>query len=228
MLRDGARTIARRNSRLPRINFQNVLSAASAVASCCVVVSPVEHTRVVTLRGAIFISGVLVCVAGAALAQSAPGTRIGQPQALSPWDASTPQAPANRPAVDPFQTFPATPGITVNGVTFFPGVTAGAFYDDNVFATNGNRQGSWGEVVRPELAVRTQGSNYAVEAGAYAERIWYNRFGSEDQTNAGAAIASTVMPDPDTQLVGKLRYVRAHEARGSGESLFSTFDKPVA
>lgn len=160
--------------------------------------------------------------------------RPSPPQAVEGWAPTTPQpvqstpqaAPQTVPA-DPWQPFPRSPGIVAGNFILYPSLTAGAFYDDNVFATNSNRQGSWGEVVRPALGLRTAGSNYAIEAAGYVEKEWYNRFSSEDQINAGIGLSALVMPDPDTQLIGKLRYTRAHEARGSGESLISTFDRPV-
>jgi hypothetical protein len=160
-----------------------------------------------------------------------PGERPTPPQAVEGWTPSTPQAlgqPQTQPAVNPWQSFtPVTPGITVGQVTVLPSVTAGAFYDDNVFATHDNRQGSWGAVVRPELGLRTAGQNYALAMQGFVEDQTYSRFSSEDQINGAVGFSGLVMPDPDTQLVGKLRYTRAHEARGSGESLISTFDKPV-
>lgn len=124
---------------------------------------------------------------------------------------------------------PVTPGITVGQLTVLPSVTAAGFYDDNVFATHSSRQGSWGGLVRPELGLRTAGQNYSVEANGYVEEKGYARFSSENQLNAAAGLGATVMPDNDTQLIGKLRYVHAHEDRGGGESeIFGGFDRPVA
>lgn len=163
----------------------------------------------------------------AAFAQS-PTQRPMPPQAVEGWAPTTPQSATTKPAADPWQQFnPVTPGIQVGAVTVLPSVTAAAFYDDNVFASSANRQGSWGGIVRPELALVTAGSNYTLETRGYVERKWYSRFSGEDQTNGGVGIASTVMPDPDTQLVGKVRYLRSHEDRGGGESQINAFDQPV-
>jgi hypothetical protein len=144
-------------------------------------------------------------------------------------------APENQQRVDPWRSFaPVTPGFTAGSVTFYPSVTGGVFYDDNVFATHDNRQASWAGFVRPELGVRATGPNYAVEAKGFVESRWYSRFSSEDQVNGAAALAATIMPDKDTQVILKAGYARAHEERGTGESIvinntpvFTGFDRPV-
>ncbi|HZP78224.1 MAG TPA: outer membrane beta-barrel protein [Pseudolabrys sp.] len=119
-------------------------------------------------------------------------------------------------------------GFTAGAWQIFPQVTAGAFYDDNVFATNSNRQSDWGYLVRPEIGARTQGSNYVFTTQGFVEDRQYTRFKSEDQVNGAVGAATVVQPDNDTQVVGRLRYVHGHEDRGTGESVFGTFDKPVA
>jgi hypothetical protein len=177
--------------------------------------------------GAAFLVSAVVIVSGSASAQTY-GQRPSPPQAVEGWAPTTPRVSQQTSQADPWQSFsPVTPGVTAGQFTVYPSVTAGAFYDDNVFASHSNRQGSWGGLVRPELGLRTAGQSYAVEARGFVEKRWYSRFSGEDQTNAAVGLASTVMPDPDTQLVGKLRYVRAHEDRGSGESELTSFDKPV-
>ena len=171
-------------------------------------------------------------------AQEAPGSRLAPPNALQGgFSPTAPQSavaqpatsqPGTTPTLDPWRSFtPVSPGVTTGNVTFLPSVTAGAFFDDNVFATHSNRQGSWGALVRPELGVRSSGPNYATEARGFIEQRWYDRFSSEDQLDGAAAVATTLMPDPDTQIVLKTGYARAHEARGTGESSFIGFDRPV-
>ncbi len=111
---------------------------------------------------------------------------------------------------------------------FFPSVTGAAFYDDNVFAANRNKQGSMGYIVRPEIGFQFNNTgNATVNGGAYVEQRWYDRFSSEDQTNAGAVIGGTNNIDKDTQLVGRAQYIHAHEDRGSVESQFQQFQSPI-
>ena len=178
-------------------------------------------------RGAAFFVIAILLACGTASAQTY-GQRPSPPQAVEGWTA--PQLQQARQTVDPWQQFaPVTPGLTVGQFRLYPSVTAGAFYDDNVFATNSNRRGSWGGLVRPELGLTAAGQNYALEARGFVEERWYSRFSSENQMNGAVGLAATVMPDPDTQLVGKARYLHAHEDRGAGESeVFTGFDNPVA
>jgi hypothetical protein len=180
-------------------------------------------------RVAAFLVSAILLVSSPAAAET-PGQRPTPPQAVEGWTPTTPQvSQQSRYAVDPWQSIqPVTPGITSGQWTWLPSVTAATFYDDNVFATHSNRQGSWGGLVRPELGVRTSGQNYAIQANGFVEGRGYSRFSSEDQVNGAVGLGALVMPDPDTQLVGKARYIRAHEDRGAGESeIFQGFDKPV-
>lgn len=173
--------------------------------------------------------GALLCVGGPVLAQGVPGERPQPPQAVQGWTPTTPQSAQQAPAqkADPWQLYPASPGLTYGNFTVYPQVTGAGFYDDNVFATHSNRKASWGGLVRPELGVFTAGDNYAVQALGAVENRWYTDFSSENQLNAATALAATVMPDPDTQIIAKGGYVRAHEARGTGESTFTGFDRPI-
>ena len=170
-------------------------------------------------------------VASAPAWGQAPNERVQPPQAVQGWAPSTAQSAQQtqptRGATDQFTIYPASPGLTYGNWTVYPQVTGAGFYDDNVFATHSNRQGTWGELVRPELGVATAGQNYALQWQGALEQRWYDRFSSENQLNAATALGFTWMPDPNTQIIAKGGYVRAHEARGSGESSFTGFDRPV-
>ena len=129
--------------------------------------------------------------------------------------------------VVPYQDAPR--GIPAGNVIIYPSLTGATFFDDNVFARSTNRQGDWAFVVRPELAVRSNNwQNAQMLAQAFLEKRWYSRFTSEDQVNAGAAIGGTVQPDADTQLVGRVVWLHAHEDRGTSDNINNTFIKPVA
>jgi hypothetical protein len=139
-----------------------------------------------------------------------------------------PSSPGSEAPATPAESQPV--GIKNGAVTVYPAITAAAFYDDNVFATNANRQADWAFVVRPELGFLERGANHAIEAHAAVEGRKYSRFSSEDQVNGAASLGGTFMLDKDTQLQAKASYLRAHEDRGSSESalLGAAFDKPVA
>jgi hypothetical protein len=137
------------------------------------------------------------------IAPSAPSQPAGSQAAQSTWPSSTPQAP----------------GTPWGGGTLFTGITAGTFFDDNVFATNSNRQSDWAFFARPEAQWVTQGQNYSFAADGWLEGRDYARFSSEDQINGGAGANFTTMPDNDTQIVGGARYIHEHLDRGSSETV---------
>ncbi len=157
------------------------------------------------------------------IAPSAPSQPIGNQSAQPAWPSSTPQPP----------------GKPLAGGTLFTGVTAGTFFDDNVFATNANRQSDWAFFARPEAQWVQQGRNYTISTDGWLEGRGYAQFSSEDQINGGAGASFTVMPDNDTQIVGGARYIHEHLDRGASETvvtipglgseLLSTqFARPVA
>jgi len=130
--------------------------------------------------------------------------------------------------MDPWRSFaPVSPGVVAGPWVLFPAITAGAFYDDNVFAGHNTRLSDWAGFVRPELGLRTGGQNYTIEGKGFLEDRWYRRYSSENQLNGGAAAAATIMPDNDTQVVLKGGYLRGHEDRGTGESVVTTVSGPV-
>jgi len=163
-----------------------------------------------------------------------PGERLGAPQPFEQWAPTSPRtsdAPARRTQepVDPWRPYYTAPtGIAAGPVTLYPSITAGAVYDDNVFATNANRRSDWFGLVRPELGWRSAGVNSTMVGQAFVEGREYSRFNSESQVNAGVANVLTVMPNPDTQIIGRIRYLHSHEERGGGESVLTAFARPVA
>lgn len=160
----------------------------------------------------------------AATARGNPGVDIDTTLYPRPLAATVTQAPTlytQQPAAGPAP-------INAGNILIIPMLTGGAFYDDNVFARNSNRQADWAGFVRPELAWRTNNwANLQAGGSAFVEKRWYNRFTSEDQVNAGATVGGELRPDADTQLVGRLNYLHAHEDRGASDSITATFDKPL-
>jgi hypothetical protein len=172
----------------------------------------------------------MVCCAGEALAQSDQGSllapTIGSWQQAQPATRHTSAPPG---AIDMWQAPQTqTAGLQAGAFTIFPSVTAGILYDDNVFAASTNRQSDWAYIVRPELIVRSEGTQHAVEANALVAAREYSSFKSENQTDAAAGVRSTFLLDPDTRLRSRLQYIYAHEERGVAESVFQRFDRPVA
>ena len=151
-------------------------------------------------------------------------------RSLSPTIAEQPVSqPAAVPvpgqSVGPYQPL----GFPTERVIWYPSVTGAAFYDDNVFARHTNRQGDWAGVVRPELAWRGNNlPNVETAGSAFIEQRWYNRFNSEDQFNAGAAMGSTVRAGENTQFITRFQWLHGHEDRGTSDSINTTFLRPLS
>lgn len=124
---------------------------------------------------------------------------------------------------------PAPPQpLTLGIFNINAGGTFGTFFDDNVFALSANRRSDIAFFARPEISASAQGDGYGIQAAGFLEGRKYRRYDSEDQLNAGASFAAVVQPDADTQIRAKAQYLRGHEDRGTGDSVFLTLDRPVA
>jgi hypothetical protein len=155
--------------------------------------------------------------------------------ALSSPRQSPNQAPATpaQPASDQTTStaapwYPQSPGMPVAGGTLYSGVTAGAYYDDNVFATNSNPMSDWAVFARPEFGWVTKGQNSTFAVDGFIEGRDYARFSSEDQINGSVGAGFTVMPDNNTQIIASARYIHEHLDRGSSETVITTPGQPEA
>lgn len=184
--------------------------------------------------GRAFLFLALTLSANTAFAQSVvPPTAAATPQqnnaiysTVYPRGPTTPVLPtqtdqAARPVADQIG-YPSAYAI------WYPSVTGATFFDDNVFARHNNRQGDLAGVVRPELAWRTINTpNFEAVGSAFVERRVYDRFSSEDQTNAGAAWGATIRPGENTQVVTRLAYLHSHEDRGTSDQINNVFQRPL-
>jgi hypothetical protein len=123
---------------------------------------------------------------------------------------------------------PAAPlGVEVANGRLIPMVTAGVFYDDNVFARPTARLSDTAWFVRPEILWLSTNPRGQVAAGAFVEAREYRRFHTEDQVNGAAYIGGSHLIDDNTQIVGRAAYTRAHEDRGVSESSLTEFRRPL-
>jgi len=151
-------------------------------------------------------------------------------RALSPTVAEQPVSQPAAIAVPGQSAGPYQPlGFPTERITWYPSVTGATFFDDNVFARHTNRQGDWAGVVRPELAWRSRNlPDVDVVGSSFIEQRWYDRFTSEDQLNAGAAMGTTVRAGENTQFITRMSYLHGHEDRGTSDSINTTFLRPLA
>ncbi|MDB5641437.1 MAG: hypothetical protein JWN07_754 [Hyphomicrobiales bacterium] len=118
-------------------------------------------------------------------------------------------------------------GWKVGDVVVAPSITGGWIYDTNIFATRTNRQSDQILLLRPEMSLRSTGASHDVTASAFIESRRNVRFSSEDQINGGVGVGGTFNVNANTQVQGRAQYLRGHETRGAGESVFATTDKPT-
>jgi len=128
-----------------------------------------------------------------------PASGRNRPRRWKDWGRRRRKAtPASQPGtqtVDPWQSFaPVTPGIVAGQFTYYPSVTAGAFYDDNVFASSSKRQGAWGRH-RAAGDRREDGRARITRSRrpALSKAASIRASSSENQINGAAGIAATAM-----------------------------------
>jgi hypothetical protein len=176
--------------------------------------------------GALLVVSFAILSAGPIQAQTT-GERTTPPRAVDIWQPSAPQSVSTEAAPGTAKGQPGPTGFQAGPIRIYPSITAGTFFDDNVFANSVNRRSDWAFFARPEVAVFERGPNHAIEGHAFVEGRDYSKFSTENQVNGGASLGGTFMVDPDTQVQGRASYIRGHEERGVSESAFGTFDKPV-
>jgi len=159
--------------------------------------------------------------------ESAQSLPLNSPRQSPNQQPAAPAQPASNQPAAPASASPQTIGMPWAGGTLYRSVTAGTYYDDNVFATNSDRMSDWAVFARPELGWVTQGQNYSFAADGFLEGLAHAKFSSEDQINGSAGAGFTFMPDNTTQIVGSARYIHEHLDRGSSETVITTPGEPA-
>jgi hypothetical protein len=119
-------------------------------------------------------------------------------------------------------------GVPVGSFMFFPTLTAGVEYTDNVF----NVPEGFGEVedfifsLTPAAKLKSNFSRHALNFTAEAISLFYNDFGSEDRTDWGVGADGRIDIARGTDIAGEIHYRDAHEARASEDLILIA--EPVA
>jgi hypothetical protein len=112
----------------------------------------------------------------------------------------------NRPEVDPL-------GIRMGGFLFFPQLGLGAKYDDNVFAQEADEIDDTIYLVQPELALRSNWNNHALNFVAGAEAGYYNENDSENYVDTFVGSDLRLDVSRDSYLTAAVKYSMLHEGR---------------
>lgn len=117
-------------------------------------------------------------------------------------------------------------GVRAGGFNILPRIEAGTTYDSNVFATQNNTEHDFIFLVRPQVAVRSDWNNHALNLTAQADVARFREFkrlNYEDyQLNANGRLDIT----RSTALSGELFHRRNHESPGDPDVLFSV-NEPI-
>ncbi len=127
-------------------------------------------------------------------------------QSIAPED--TPVKTRQRPGYDPV-------GIRFHSWMFYPQVTAGAFYNSNVFASNINKQSDFIGEFQPSIKATSLWDRHQLNFDAYSRSLEYSRFSGLDQTDASVRMSGRIDVRHDIAILFKLRAAYLHEEVGS-------------
>jgi len=181
--------------------------------------------------GACFSAAVLLAVSASSLAQAQAISPL-TPPASPPWNAERVFEPvpyaqlwSHYPGekIDPEDTPVSTrqwPGYEPHGIRdhtwmFYPSVTAGGFFDSNVFASNGDEKSDIAGVINPALRVERLSERNPLTFDTYVKSTKYSHFSSLDQTDARARLKGSLYLRESDTLLYNFQAAYLHEAVGS-------------
>jgi hypothetical protein len=115
-----------------------------------------------------------------------------------------------RPELDPL-------GVRMGSFLFFPQLGVAARYDDNLYSTETDEIDDTITVVDPEIQLRSDWNNHALNFVAGAEAGYYSENDSEDYINYFAGADTSLDFTRSSRLEASAIYSILHEDRGSPE-----------
>jgi hypothetical protein len=116
-----------------------------------------------------------------------------------------------KPELDPL-------GVRAGGFLIFPKIEVGTTYDDNVFATENNKQGDFIFQVLPTITAQSDFSRHQLRFSAGADVGRYADQTSENYIDYFATGAGRYDITGDASLLANLSYRQLHEDRGDPDS----------
>lgn len=118
-------------------------------------------------------------------------------------------------------------GIVRDGIYYYPSVAAGVMVDSNVFASNDAPTDDLALLITPALLIRSDGAIGLHELQLSAKHYQFDRFDSEDRTEARARLTSSRPISSDVKFDSAFEAARRFEQRG--DSLTATDSRrPIA
>jgi hypothetical protein len=106
-------------------------------------------------------------------------------------------------------------GIRSGSWMFNPSLTAGTFYDSNVFASNTAPRSDIAAVIEPTLRAHSLWGRHGVDLKLDAQSTTYNQFSSLNQTNASLKGNGWLDITNDTMLLGSFQIAHLNEGVGT-------------
>jgi hypothetical protein len=106
-------------------------------------------------------------------------------------------------------------GIRSGSWMFNPSVTAGTFYDSNVFSSNTTQRSDIAAVIEPTLRARSLWGRHGLDIKLDTQSTVYNQFSSLNQTNASLKGNGWIDITKDTMLLGSFQIAHLNEGVGT-------------
>jgi hypothetical protein len=106
-------------------------------------------------------------------------------------------------------------GIRSGSWMFNPSVTAGTFYDSNVFSSNTAQRSDIAAVIEPTLRAHSLWGRHGLDIKLNTQSTVYNQFSSLNQTNASLKGNGWIDITKDTMLLGSFQVAHLNEGVGT-------------
>jgi hypothetical protein len=106
-------------------------------------------------------------------------------------------------------------GIRSGPWMFSPSLSAGAFYNSNVFASNSDKRGDIAAVIEPSLGVSSLWERHGLDLQANVKSIDYRQFSQLNQTDASFRARGRIDLWHDAAILTNFRVATLHEGVGS-------------
>jgi hypothetical protein len=106
-------------------------------------------------------------------------------------------------------------GIRSGSWMFNPALTAGTFYDSNVFSSNTAQRSDIAAVIEPTLRAHSLWGRHGVDLKLDTQSTVYNQFSSLNQTNASLKGNGWLDITKDTMLLGSFQIAHLNEGVGT-------------
>jgi hypothetical protein len=151
------------------------------------------------------------------------GSAVGMLPALAPAQVIEPMLPGEPIALGNTVTDRARPGLDPEGVsvgdfTFLPRAEIDGSYNDNIFATQNGKVGSWLTTLLPSFDLQSNLPQNAIDVSAGAAIGRQSNHDSEDFNDGFGAVSGRLDIDALHQIIAGVRFDRLHESRASPDS----------